>query len=120
MPQLTMYRGDSAQFTIIVEQDGQAVDLVGSKLWFTAKHQYANKDNEAVMQLTTDPGGGIVLSTTVRGKALVTTSPLATRGFPDGDVALVYDVQMLDITGKITTVESGTLTVKPDVTRALS
>lgn len=119
MPDLTMYRGDTRELVILVNQNGQPVNLDGSKLWLTAKWYVSDPDNMAVIALTSETSGGIVFDPLVRGRAVATIQPISTRAFPDGPVTLQYDVQMKDVTGKVTTVERGTLTVTPDITRTI-
>jgi hypothetical protein len=135
MPDRTMSRGDSFVFDVQVLRPPPGapnappipVNITGWRMWFTAKYQVNDPDNTAVAQVTSDPtsvpaGGGIVFTQPLQGSAEITMPPLATYTFPDGPVVLVYDVQVKtnDSTPRIFTVESGTLTVNPDVTRAIS
>jgi len=95
-------------------------DITAFKVWFTAKYNVVDQDPQAVSQLDNQLLGGVVVSNATTGQYNVTMPPLVTRNFPDGDVVLVYDVQIEDASMRIFTVESGTLTVVPDVTRAIS
>ncbi len=92
------------------------LDITGGKLWFTLKRTYADPDRAAVAQLSS-PGGGIVLTSPASGKATVTVPALVTANFPDGLTRLLYDVQLLDASGNVTTTEGGAYDVSPDVTR---
>lgn len=125
-----MFRGDTFVFDVQVykapvfgqpeDSPTPPQDITGWKMWFTAKNQFPDPDRAAVVQLDNASIGGIAFIQPTNGLAEVTMSPLATYGFADGPVTLVYDVQVKDLSGRLTTVEQGTLTVYPDVTRALS
>lgn len=118
MAERTMYRGDTFVLDAQVKKDGVPVNITGWKVWFTAKRTYVEPDNVAVMRHDSDALGGVTITDAVNGKVRVVTSPNATAGFPDGPVKLVYDLQTKDLANNIFTVETGTLTVLPDVTRA--
>jgi hypothetical protein len=99
--------------------------LAGCFVWFTLKPYTQVPDNQATCQITTatastPPGGVITITNAVIGLLQVTAPPLATFLFPDGVVDLLYDVQVKDATGAITTVETGVVRVLPDVTLAIS
>ena len=117
-----MYRGDSYVFDVQVFGDDGCTpqNIAGWSVWFTMKFYTADPDSRAVAQLTSALGGGIVITNPSIGQARVTVPPSATALFPDGDVTLVYDVQVRDLLGNIATVERGSITVIPDVTRAIS
>lgn len=93
------------------------VDITGFSIWFTAKSEYPDPDNRAVAQLDNHALGGVVITQATLGKFSVTMPALATRDFPDSDVALVFDIQVEDLAGRVSTIEKDTLTVAPDVTR---
>lgn len=113
-----MFRGDTFVFDVQVFQaNGAPADISGWTAWFTAKFYVNDPDLRAVMRQDNGDLGGIVLTQPTIGKLEVTVAPIATRGFPDGAVELVYDVQVRDNSGRVSTVDSGTLTVNPDVTR---
>jgi len=115
-----MFRGDTLTFELALTnpKTGAPLDITGAKIWFTAKNNYVDPDNQAVIALDT-VSGGVAITDAVRGLARVDVPPLATRSFPDGPVKTVYDVQIKDAAGIVTTVESGTLKVWPDVSRAI-
>ena len=97
----------------------QIVDITGWKLWFTVKKYLADPDSLAVFQGTT-VSGDVVITAATSGKALCTMPAISTRALPDGVTRLIYDVQGKDLTGIISTVERGVITVTPDVTRAIT
>ncbi len=130
-----MSRGDTLVFALQVFRDlttnkltswpingappgNVAHPITGYTMWFTAKWYYTDPDNRAVSQLT-NATAAITFTEATTGKALVTMPALATRAFPDGPVTLVYDVQVMDTDGNISTTEAGTILVTPDCTRAI-
>lgn len=120
MANLDMYRGDKRTWTITVTQAGDKFDLTGSTIWFTAKKKYADADSAAIIARSTT-NGGIVLTDPTKGVAEVTTLTTETSGLTGNNrTILVYDVQLKDANGRITTVAYGDLIVKPDVTTAES
>jgi hypothetical protein len=135
---LAMYRGDSKSFTRQVlfnattdeyrtiapalEQVPSgfaALNLTGWRVWFTVKYHYPDPDQSAVMQLDNLSLGGIVIATPATGVLVATTPPIATRLFPDSDMALVCDLQGKDASANIRTFDSGILVVSPDITNAI-
>ncbi len=94
------------------------LNLTGAKVWLTVKRFASDGDGLALAQLTTT-AGSVVLTTPLSGVATATMQPGPTLGFPDMDTELAYDVQVL-LAGATTTVELGTLVVRPDVTSATS
>jgi hypothetical protein len=133
----TMARGDTLSYNAQVFQHPQTgryvsvdvlaqppegyapANITGFKLWFTAKNNLQDADTQAVSQLSTTTSG-ITITTPTVGQYSVAMPALATAAFPDGPVALFYDVQLMDGSGNIYTIDGGTLTVSPDVTRALA
>jgi hypothetical protein len=96
-------------------------NITGWMVWFTVKRTF-EPDQFAVCQLTTTPTGqgGIAFTQPLIGWMEVTMNPIVTRGFPDGNVALPYDIQVRDLSGNLFTVEKGVIVVMPDVTEAIS
>ena len=130
MADRTMFRGDTLVFDVQVFQAPQfgappgtptpPQNITGWFMWFTAKFHASDADSQAVSQVTSAPLGGIVFVDALSGRAEITMPAIATRSFPDGPVALIYDVQTKDLLGRISTVDAGTLTVNPDATRAIA
>lgn len=112
-----MFRGDSLVFGVQVIRDGIPQDISGWRMWCTVKYFVQDPDNRAVVQLDSTTTG-IDFTDPPIGKAEIAMPASATLFFPDGVVSLVYDVQVKDLLGRIFTVESGTIAVSPDVTRA--
>lgn len=123
-------RGDTIIFPFQVVTVGpgggsSAVNITGWGFWCTVKRNIHDPDRLAVAQITLTtsyPAGGtitIVNEFAGQGQGQVSIPAIATRGFPDGVVRLVYDIQGQDTLGNIFTVESGTIDVDPDVTQAI-
>lgn len=117
-----MFRGDSFVFEVnVLQADCAPQNITGWSMWFTAKYFVADYDTQAPIKLgTISPLSGITFTNALAGQAEVTIPSVATAGFPDTPTKLVYDVQVKDTTGRVFTIETGTLTVNPDVTRATS
>ncbi len=96
-------------------------NITGWMAWFTLKRTVVDPDRFAVCQLTPTPTGqgGIAFTQPLIGWLEVTMNSIVTRGFPDGNVVLPYDIQVRDLTGNQFTVEKGVLVVMPDVTAAI-
>jgi len=108
-----MKRGDSKVFNLTISGD-----ITGAKLWMSAKTGYTATGY--VFQKDTALLGGVVITNGPGGLATVTLSPSDTSSLPPTTVKLVYDVQVKSASGLVSTVQSGTLTVEPDVTIATS
>ncbi len=121
------YRGDSLIYQVQIYQPPPAQfapqNLTG---WFfaaTAKRNLADQDNQAVAvskttgtipNIITYPNGASA------GVIQVSFGPLNTITLGDSKVRLYYDIQGIDTSGNVTTVERGRWTVLPDVTRSTS
>ena len=123
-----MARGDTFIFQVQVLQPPAGAppgtppvptNITGWFLWFTAKYTYVDPDSRAVSALTS-ASSAVTITQPVSGTVVITMPPIATYAFPDGPVKLVYDVQGKDTSGNIYTIETGTITVYPDVTRAIA
>jgi hypothetical protein len=117
-----MWRGDSHIFDVtVLKSDGcTPQDITGWTAWFTAKEHVALQDSAATIRLGNIlPLTGIVLTFPTQGKMRITVPPSATINCPDTPLCLFYDVQVKDVAGNVFTIERGTLTVKPDVTRSI-
>lgn len=94
-------------------------DLTFCTIWMTVKKSTVDPDSQAISQLDNASIGGVTVSNYAQGQGAAAMPSQATLGFPDGVVELVYDIQIKDSVGNISTVEDGTVLVSPDVTRAL-
>lgn len=124
MGQYTMYRGDTLDIQIAVtsgvDKTGspKPVDLTGAKIWMTAKKSVADADGSAVFEVTTPVD--VVVTDALGGLAEIVVPASLTTSLGDQPVGLYYDIQVRLASGKVQTIEAGTLTVIPDVTRATS
>lgn len=106
---LTITRGDERTLTATVTLNGSAQDLAGKALTFTAKR---SANGSTVFSKTI--GAGIAVTNVAGGLASILISPSDTSGFAD-QVTLACDLQMTNNPGSPVTLDSGTLTVVPDI-----
>lgn len=112
-----MFRGDDQDFSItVVDANGQPVNLTGMKVWATFKYHINDLDSALAIQKTTNTST-ITIAGSNNNVASFTIANADTASFSDTTV-LYYDVQIKDGASKIHTIDSGTLTVNDDVTRA--
>jgi hypothetical protein len=117
-----MYRGDTLEFPLAVKTaTGTPYDLTNATLWCTVKRAYAEPDILALAQVTSTAQAGIFIAfPPTLGKAQVVLPSSMTIDMGDAAVNLVYDVQVKGSDGAVFTIEAGTITVYPDVTRRTS
>jgi hypothetical protein len=117
---LSMYRGDTRVVQLTISGLG-ASGLTGFSFWFTAKNDFADADADAVIKKTTNDFTVVTVGdANTSGVITVKILPADTASLPDYNTNLHYDVQLEDGSGNVTTVATGTLTVKVDVTKASS
>lgn len=105
---LTMIRGDTVVFQATFTDDLNApVDDPGATYRMTGKNQLADPDSSEVFTVTASQTGP--------GVADLIVQPSMTRPLPPVPTTLLYDVQVTETSGRITTIQFGTLTVIPDV-----
>jgi hypothetical protein len=106
-------RGDTwVETWNILDALGAAVDVTGAKFYMTIKNNTGDAD-PGVLQLTS-PSSGIVITTAASG--IVTATITATQSAALAAQTYVYDIQMKASNGDVTTLDTGTLTVSPDIT----
>lgn len=115
MSNIAIVRGDTAVLDVAITRSGSPVDLTGATLWFTAKR--AKSDPDAVAVIAKSTASGITVTSASGGTATITIDPDDTSDLTSA-TALVFDVQLKESGGRITTVDSGTLRVTLDVTQA--
>lgn len=111
MNELTLTRGDDRSFraTVHDEDTGAALDLTGAQaITFSLKQR--RSDTAYVLQKTL--GAGVAVTSAATGEIMVNlyaadTTPLLGL--------YVWDLVLLDVAGKVSTVDQGTLRVEPDV-----
>ena len=94
-------------------------DITNWKLYFTVKWNLADQDTQAICQLSSATTG-ITKTIPTGGYAQITMPPGVTASVPDAPVDVYYDVLAIDTFGNPYTVEQGTITVGPSVTRAMA
>lgn len=113
-----------AIFTVPVQNipppNASPYSLAGVRIWVTVKNYVPDPDAAAVMDLDNQALGGVTIISATQGTFSVTGPAQATIQFPDSPVPLEFDIQLKTATGEIYTIERGTLTVLPDITRAVS
>ena len=102
-------KGDDYSNLITVTSDDVIQDITNFKFFFTAKARLSNDDTNAAIKIDWHthfdaPNGLTVL-----------TIPHSVTDILEG--TYVYDLQMLDNTGEVTTVAQGKLIINYDVTR---
>lgn len=114
MSDLSMIRGDSKTFLFAFD-----VDLTGaSEVWMTAKSALADSDGAAIFQKTV--GAGVTVVDDPTGTVQIDLDPDDTSSLSGPRDRLYYDVQVLDTDDKITTLASGRLIVRADVTTTIA
>ncbi len=123
---LVIIRGDTTVLTSPVNNPPQA-GITGCQFIFTAKVTYdagnQNTDNSAPICKTTGAftivqNGGGTPPNVQPGLVQFSLLPADTYGFDGAVTQLVYDLQMEDPQGNVTTLAQGTLIILPDVTRS--
>jgi hypothetical protein len=122
MADLEMYRGDYIAFrgVAVLADDTDIYDLTGSKIYFTAKNVISDPDTAAVIAFDSD-SDNIVFPDPLTGEYFIIIYPVDTTNMTlyQGPRVLVYDVQIktADTPARVYTMDTGTITVKEDVTR---
>lgn len=109
MADLEMTRGDDR--TISVTLTDGAVFSESDVVRFTIKRRHGDSDANAILARSTTAGD----ITITAGTASTSIPAAATDALP-APVRLVYDWQAVTAAGKVT-LDKGTITVEPDVTR---
>jgi hypothetical protein len=110
-----MTRGDSKTIiTPLADAAGDPIDLTDCTVWFTAKAAYTDTDEAATFQKSTADGITVIDEDT--GVIQVDIEPEDTEDLDGVRTRLLYDIQVKDGDGKVSTAQSGKLVVYPDVT----
>lgn len=107
-------RGDTVPMTVVVTVDDVAFDLTNCTLFFTAKEDPSQSDDDALIRKHT--GAGITHTNAAAGQARIVLAAADTASLPI-DTELFCDVQVKTPTDEIYTVATGTITFRSDVTR---
>jgi hypothetical protein len=109
---INIFRGDTLTMNFTITRLDVPVDLTGAAAWFTVKKLVTDPD-PGVAQVTT--GAGIEIHTPLAGKLTVEIPAVVTDLLLPGDY--VWDLQVKESTGRISTANSGIIFVVADVTR---
>lgn len=114
---VTMARGDDEVLEGTIYQDDGVTeeDITGWDLWFTGKLLITSGDVDAVFQKTI--GDGITVTDAANGAYEIAIDAADTDGFAASDTTIQCDLQAKDTLGKVKTLLTGRITVKPEVTR---
>lgn len=127
MTLLTIKRNTSYTFTETIQPQGSggyvlgANGILGWTFWLTAKYDYSDADAAAAIQKL--PASWTIQvhgDSTTAGVVFCTINPADTAALPPYQVTLVFDVKAKDESGRIFSVDDGTLTVSPDVSVSAS
>lgn len=105
MTTLSMYRGDDRMLTITASED-----LEGSEITFSAKR--STRDDAPVL-ISKSVGDGIAIGDPTTS-AVVTLDAVDTADLAPG--TLFWDIEVVDVLGKVHTVATGKLRIRRDVT----
>jgi len=107
----SMYRGDTKTINLtITDEDGGAVNLTGAEVWLTVKAAVADPDPGILQKKVTTH----VLP--LEGKTSVTIDPADTDSVAPADY--LYDVQLKQSGGIISTLLEGSFKIRADITRS--
>jgi hypothetical protein len=112
MSVLTLIRGDDRILDVTLSSPVSD----GARLDFTVKRRISDADDDAVIQKDSEGEGGGITFDEGAGSAEIRIVAADTQ---DLDVAphYVWDIQMTGSEGEVTTLASGRLVLRPDVTR---
>lgn len=105
------YRGDNEEITLVYKDDsGVVIDITGA----TAKTEFRQFIGGSVILTKTatidGAAGEMVFSFTTSDTIALATNNTVSR--------YVYDIELTDVSGVVTTLLAGSVTVQADVTRA--
>lgn len=127
MANLALTRGDTNVLRVTVTREDDSgfvspVNLAGCLMWFTAKRDPKDADEDALIRKGTPDTGldGITYVDSLLGIADVTVFPEETESMSSSVTYLYYDAQIKELDDRITTVAQGRLTIGYDITQAAS
>jgi len=118
MSDITRKRGDTVILPFTATHGSGVLNLTGAELWFTAKDGIKDNDVDAIIQKTI--GNGITVLSAIAGTLEVKIEPADTEeiNIAGSEKSFVWDLQVKTADDDVYTLDSGTLTLTPDVTRA--
>ncbi len=113
MTDISITRGDDRDYDITVTTElGNAWDITGAQIRFAAR--FVGSQNVFIDKVST-ASGEIDITNAAGGLAVLHLDPLDTIKLPLRTTNLSYDLQLTELSGPVTTIVTGTLTVDPDV-----
>lgn len=113
---IEVIRGDTNTFLVTFVRNNAVVSLVGAKMWFTVKDKATDPDVNAIIALNSvDNSDQIVSSFPTSGQFQIQLTDADTDLLVK--TAYLYDVQVKEANGTVTTVQRGKLKVVRDITR---
>lgn len=110
----TMTRGNNVSLSGTATLSGDPYNLGGCSLYFTAKYRFTDDDSAAVFQKSI--GNGISITVPTAGLFTVAIVPADTLAVAKARTILVWDLELVDGSGQVYTINSGNLVINPDVT----
>jgi len=107
---LWMPRGDSRVLQVTVLLNGAPVDITGCKLVFTA---VCGSPSVSLSGTTED--GSVIITNGPGGVAIFPIQPSMTSSFPNVRIPMTFTWVLTDLTGTVTTVETGRFTIAPNL-----
>lgn len=109
------YRGDTKKYKFTFTKNSVAVDVTAWEIWFTIKENINDSDYGAAAQVK-HTAGDDALDNVVNGILYLTLPSDVSAGIGPGEY--VYDFQRVipGATPDVDTLESGTVSIKQDVT----
>lgn len=108
MSDITMPRGDTRAWTVTCSRSGAPINITGASIVMTGRLRLNDVDKVFSRSGT--------VTDALNGVATVTMLPVDTTSLPPEDTTLVYDVELTEAGGAVSTVVSGSLVVTCDVT----
>lgn len=112
------YQGDTVPIRVAVTLNNAVYNLTGCKMFFTAKLDNAQDDEDALVKLDS-VSGAITYPDAPNGIAVITLTPAHTNLCPV-DVPLYCDVQVVDAANQVFTVATGKIVFRDQSTRRVS
>jgi len=113
---LTMYRGDTLAFKLIINDQGTPIDVTGGYFWWTVKDDINDPDSDAIFRK--ELGNGITATYPELGQILIVLEPQETIALQIEESRSYYwDLQYQDENGFVHTVFIGKITILLDVTK---
>ena len=128
------YRGDSTTFDLTLTENGEAIDLTNSLLWFTMKERRVYSDDRAVVRMNAIVGTGSsdpirqengieVLDPPGNGRVRIFLPASGDNGTDKLKTGThLWDIQLrtTGVIQNVFTLLEGTYTVKGDITRNIT